>query len=87
VAGPGRPAVGPVRGGQAAFIVGMPHIIMPPHIIMQGMPLAIMPIIRWQASLNASAGAPSIGIILQVIVPSAPISQDMRHIIIGIMPM
>jgi hypothetical protein len=71
---------------QAAFIIGTPHIIMPPHIIMQGMPPAIMLIIRWQASLNASVGMPSIGITLHIILPSAPISQDIRHIIIGIMP-
>ncbi|MBV8455113.1 MAG: hypothetical protein JO122_00680 [Acetobacteraceae bacterium] len=76
----------PAAGSQAAFIIGMAHTIMPPHIIMHGMPPAIMPIIRWQASLNASAGMPSSGIILQLIVPSVPISQDMRHIIIGIMP-
>lgn len=59
-------------------------IIMPPHIIMQGMPFVIMLIIFMQASLKASIGMPDIGIILHIMLPSAPISQVIEHAIIGI---
>ncbi len=58
-------------------------IIMPPQAIMQGMPMAIMAIMRSQASVNAGMAMPPIGIILQTM-PSAVISQVMLAIIIGI---
>jgi hypothetical protein len=62
--------------------------IMPPHIIMQGMPMPIMDIMLSQQALNIAICAGSIGIIFIIMAPSGPISQDMRHIImgIGIMP-
>ena len=61
-------------------------IIMPPQHIMHGMPASIIVIIALQQVSNISFDIPAIGIILHVIVPSAPISQVIRHIIIGIMP-
>lgn len=64
----------------------MPISIMPPHIIMQGMPISIIRIMFSQHILNMSADMPSIGVMLQVMEPSAAISQDMRHIMPGIMP-
>ena len=70
-------------------IVGMPIIIgIPPHIIMQGMPAAIIRVMASQRSFIMSIDMPSAGIILQTM-PSFPISKDIRHIIAapGIMPM
>jgi hypothetical protein len=69
-------------------IIGM-HIIigMPPHIIIIGMPAAIMAIMRWQASLNMSIDMPSPGMTLQVI--ASPLMSQVIFIIgtgIGIMP-
>jgi hypothetical protein len=83
------------RGVQALFFIGfvcalvpapMPMSIMPPHIIMQGMPISIIRIMFSQHIRNMSADMPSIGIMLQVMEPSAAISQDMRHIMPGIIP-
>jgi hypothetical protein len=70
-----------------AGIIGIPIIIgMPPHIIIIGMPIAIMLIMRLQQSMNMSFDMPSMGIIRQVM-PSGVMSQLMRHIIgAGIMP-
>lgn len=68
------------RGDQAAIVQ---HIIMPPHIIIIGMPPDIIDIMRLQHSMNMSLSMPSIGIISQVM-PSAVILQVMVHIIIGI---
>ncbi|WP_437875643.1 hypothetical protein [Sorangium sp. So ce513] len=58
------------------------HIIMgmPPHIIIIGIPAAIIFVIISQRSLSVSIDMPSGGIILQVI-PSLVISQDILHII------
>ncbi|KLK93808.1 hypothetical protein AA309_07280 [Microvirga vignae] len=64
----------------------VPMSIMPPHIIMQGMPISIILIMFSQHILNMSADMPSIGVMLQVMEPSAAISQDMRHIMPGIIP-
>jgi hypothetical protein len=69
-------------------IIGM-HIIigMPPHIIIIGMPAAIMAIMRWQASLNMSIDMPSPGMTLQVM--ASPLMSQVIFIIgtgIGIMP-
>jgi hypothetical protein len=63
------------------------HIIigMPPHIIMHGIPLAIIDVIIVIRSFIISIIEGSIGIILQIM-PSLPISQVILHII-GIMPM
>ena len=58
-------------------------IIMPPQAIMQGMPMAIIAIMRSQASVNAGMVMPPTGIILHIM-PSAVISQVMVAIIIGI---
>ena len=52
---------------------------MPPHIIMHGMPIAIMDIIALQRSRIMSICEASIGIILHIM-PSLVISQVMRHI-------
>jgi hypothetical protein len=65
----------------------MPMSIMPPHIIMQGMPISIIRIMFSQHILNMSADMPSMGVMVQVMEPSAAISQDMRHIIPGIIPL
>jgi hypothetical protein len=64
----------------------MPTSIMPPHIIMQGMPISIILIMFSQHILNMSADMPSIGIMVQVMEPSAAMSQDVRHIMPGIIP-
>ena len=73
------------------------HIMVgiPPHIIMAGMPMAIMPLIISQQPFIISICAGSIGIILQTM-PSLVISMVIRHIMgrmpiimgmgIGIMP-
>lgn len=66
----------------------MQHIIgMPPHIIIMGMPLPIMPIILSQASFIICVDMPAIGVMVQTIM-SPFISHDMVHMgtIIGIMP-
>jgi hypothetical protein len=61
------------------------HIIIgiPPHIIMHGMPAAIIAIMALQRSRIMSICELSMGTSLQVM-PSLVISQDIRHII-GIM--
>jgi hypothetical protein len=60
---------------------------MPPHIIVQGMPMAIIAFMALQRSASASIAAPSIGIIRHTI-PSFVISTVIRHIIgIGIIGM
>jgi hypothetical protein len=69
-------------------IIGM-HIIMgmPPHIIIMGIPAPIMPIMRWQHSLNISMDMPSPGMTLHIIMP--PDISQLIFIIgtaIGIMP-
>jgi hypothetical protein len=48
---------------------------MPPQHIMQGMPWRIIVIMRSQQAAYVSIDMPSIGIMRQVIMPSAPISQ------------
>jgi hypothetical protein len=60
---------------------------IPPHIIMHGMPAAIMDIIAVQRSFIISICDASIGMTLHVM-PSLVISQVIRHIMgcIGIMP-
>ncbi len=66
-----------------AHAAGMQHIIMPPHIIIIGMPPDIMDIMRLQLSMNMSLSMPSIGIISQVM-PLAVMVHFMVPIIIGI---
>jgi hypothetical protein len=59
-------------------IIGMPIIMgMFPHIIIMGMPMAIIFIMASQRSLSMSMLMPSMGIILQTM-PSLPISMLMR---------
>jgi hypothetical protein len=59
---------------------------IPPHIIIIGMPMAIIFIMASQRSFIMSMLMPSMGIILQIM-PSLPISMVIRHIIMpGIMP-
>jgi hypothetical protein len=60
-------------------------IVMPPHIIMQGMPLIIMRAMASQRSLNMSGDMPSMGMHFMVM-PSLVISMVIRHIM-GIIPM
>jgi hypothetical protein len=62
----------------------MQTIMAPPHIIVIGMPIAIIFNMESQRSRSISMLVPSIGIILQTM-PSLPISMVIRHII-GIMP-
>lgn len=67
-------------------IIGMPQqdiIGMPPHIMPQGVPLAIMAIIMSQQSFIISMVQPSAGFITHIM-PSAVMAQSMWHII-GIM--
>jgi hypothetical protein len=67
-------------------IIGMPQqaiIGMPPHIIPQGVPLAIIDIIMSQQSFIISMVQPSAGFITHSM-PSAVMEQSMWHII-GIM--
>jgi len=67
--------------------IDVQHIIgMPLHIIMTGMPMAIMFIIISQQLFIISICEGSMGIILQTM-PSLLISQVMRHIIMGIIGM
>lgn len=61
----------------------MQHIMVPPHIIIIGMPPDIMDIIRLQASMNISLSMPSIGFISQTM-PSAVMVHFIMLIIIGI---
>lgn len=61
----------------------MQHIVMPPHIIIIGMPPDIMDIMRLQHSMNMSLSMPSIGVISQVM-PSAVMVHFIVPIIIGI---
>src|SRR5919107_1894402 len=56
---------------------------MPPHIIIIGMPAAIMAFIRWHISVIISMVMPSVGIMVQTM-PLGVISQLMPTI--GIMP-
>jgi hypothetical protein len=60
-------------------------IVMPPHIIMQGMPLIIMRDIASQRSLNMSPDIPSMGMHF-IVMPSLVMSMVIRHIM-GIIPM
>jgi hypothetical protein len=62
-------------------------IVMPPHIIMQGIPLIIMRAMASQRSLNISPDIPSMGMHF-IVMPSLVMSMLIRHImgIIGIMP-
>lgn len=59
------------------------HIIMPPHIIIIGMPPFIMVIMRLQHSMNMTLSMPSIGFISHVM-PASVIVQVIMPIIIGI---
>ena len=60
----------------------MQHIIiMPPHIIIMGMP-GIIAIILAQYSANISRDMPSMGIMVQVM-PSGVMAQVIRHIMMG----
>ncbi|ARM16235.1 MULTISPECIES: hypothetical protein [Rhizobium] len=59
----------------------MQHIIMPPHIIIIGMPPDIMDIMRLQHSMNMSLSMPSIGFISQTM-PSAVMLHFIEPIII-----
>jgi hypothetical protein len=62
---------------------------MPPHDIMQGMPMAIIALIAFMRSAIMPIADGSIGI-MRMVIPSFVISHDIRHIIgiaiIGIMP-
>lgn len=58
------------------------HIIMPPHIIIIGMPPLIMDIMRLQHSMNMAWSMPSIGFISHVM-PVSVILQVIMPIIIG----
>ena len=57
---------------------------MPPQPIIDGIDI-IIGIMRAHMSMNMSCDMPS-GAIIFIIMPSFVISQDIRHIIIGIMP-
>ena len=59
-------------------------IIMPPHIIMQGMPIFIMAIMRVQHSVNMAMSMPSIGMHFIIMPPPGIISQVILHIMAGI---
>jgi hypothetical protein len=67
------------------------HIIigMPPHIIMTGVPAAIIDIMRWQQAVNISIDMPAMGVISHIM----PLSVILHVIVtigigigIGIMP-
>lgn len=67
----------------------MAHImVMPPQVIIIGMPMFIIASIRWQHSMNMSFMESSIGIISHFM-PLGVIVQCILHIItaIGIMPL
>ena len=79
---------GPTSAGY--FGAGVPTIIgIPPHDIMQAMPIAIMAFMALQRSVIMSIADASMGIIFMAM-PSFVISQVMRHImgiaIIGMPP-
>lgn len=59
------------------------HIVMPPHIIIIGMPPFIMAIMRLQHSTNIAGSMLSIGFISQTM-PASVILHDIMPIIIGI---
>ncbi|WP_158284109.1 hypothetical protein [Azospirillum sp. TSO22-1] len=59
-------------------------IIMPPHIIMQGMPAFIMAIMRVQHSLNMAMSMPGIGMHFITMPPPGIISQVILPIMAGI---
>lgn len=62
----------------------MVHImVMPPHIIIIGMPIFIIAIIRWQHSMNMSFMDSSIGIISHFM-PVGVMVQVILHIIMAI---
>jgi hypothetical protein len=63
------------------------HIIigMPPHDIMAGIPIDIIPFIMSQQAFIISSCEASMGVILQTM-PSGVISHVMRAIIMGRMP-
>ena len=65
----------------------MAHIVIPPQVIIIGMPMSIMDIIRWQHSMNMSFMASSTGVISHFM-PVGVMVQVILHIIIaiGIMP-
>lgn len=67
----------------AHAFIGMQHIIMPPHIIIIGMPADIILHMASQLCMNMSFMDASIGIISQVM-PVGVIVQVILHIIIGI---
>ncbi len=62
------------------------HMVMPPHIIIMGMPLPIMVIICLQHCIIMSFMAGSIGVISHFM-PSAVMVQFILHIIMGIIIM
>lgn len=64
---------------QAAIVQ---HIVIPPHIIIIGMPPFIMAIMRLQHSMNMAWSMPSIGFISQTM-PASVILQVIMPIIIG----
>jgi hypothetical protein len=61
----------------------MAHIVIPPHVIIIGMPMFIMAIIRWQHSMNMSFMESSMGIISHFM-PVGVMVQVILHIIIAI---
>jgi hypothetical protein len=75
--------LGDAASDQALAIFGamVPIIVMPPHIIIIGMPAFIMVIMRWQQSMNISFMAASIGAISQVM-PVGVMVQVILHAII-----
>jgi hypothetical protein len=73
--------------GQGPYFVaaGVHIMVMPPHVIVMGMPMAIIFVMASQRSRIISRVVPSMGATLQVM-PSLPISRVARHITTGIMP-
>ncbi len=71
-----------MQGRWLYAVIGMHIIIMPPQHILVGIDF-IMGIMRLLMSMNVSFDMRS-GIIIFIVMPSLVISQDMRHIIIGI---
>ncbi len=67
-------------GYQAAMVQ---HMIMPPHIIIIGMPPLIMLIMRLQHSMNMALSMPSMGFISHIM-PVSVILHVITPIIIGI---
>jgi hypothetical protein len=74
-------------GGSAqalAILLVVAHImVMPPHVVIIGIPAPIMAIIRWQHSMNISFMASSMGIISHFM-PVGVMVQVILHIIIAI---